>query len=79
MIYGIVVMASPERIGPVLKGLIASGFCEIHCYDGQGRILVTIESNNTEEKKDKMNNIQAIPYVISVSRAYALLKKTPGI
>ena len=70
MISGIVVMASPERTGHVLKGLIASGCCDIHCYDGRGRILVTIESRNAQEKIDQMKNIRAIPHVISVYRAY---------
>ncbi|MFA5353022.1 MAG: chaperone NapD [Thermodesulfovibrionales bacterium] len=70
-ISGVVVMTSPERVDDVLKALIASGICEIHFHDTEGRIVVTIEGEDIAEEMERMKEIQGIPHVISASLAYS--------
>ncbi len=69
-----IVMAIPESTGDVLKRLITSCLCDVLFYDGEGRIVVTIDSADVQERLDKMRSIRAIPNVISVSMASDCVK-----
>jgi nitrate reductase NapD len=55
----------------VIKALSSSGDCEYHLHDKKGRIIVTIEGENTEEEIEKLKSIQQIPNVISAEMVFA--------
>ncbi len=67
----IVVLTKPELLEEVLKSIKASDYCEYHLHDEKGRIIVTIEGENTEEEINKLKKLQTIPHVISAEMAFA--------
>ena len=70
-ISSIVVRTHPERQAQVAADLVASGLCEIHFQDDQGRIIVTIEGADVQEEAGKLKAIQALPHVLTADLAYA--------
>jgi nitrate reductase NapD len=70
-ISGIVVRTAPECFESVLEELRSSGLCEVHFYDRSGKIIVTLEGEDTSEEVQKMKEIMNIPNVLSASLAYS--------
>ena len=67
----IVVSTKPEYLEEVLETIKKSDLCEYHLHDEKGRIIITIEGNNTEEEIAKLKLIQQIPHVVSAEMAFA--------
>jgi nitrate reductase NapD len=70
-ISGVVVRTTPEHLEEVIKSLEESGMCEVHFHDEQGRIVVTIEAETTEEEVFKLKAIQSLNHVLSADLVYA--------
>ena len=67
----IVIQTRPEHLKEVLAVVKEATFCEYHLHDEKGRIIVTVEGENTEEEVGKMKLIENIPHVISAEMVFA--------
>ncbi len=70
-ISGVVVRTKPEHLEEVIKSLEESGMCDVHFHDEEGRIVVTIEAETTEEEVFKLKAIQSLEHVLSADLVYA--------
>jgi len=70
-ISGIVVKAAPEHLQNVLESLKSSGICDVHFHDDSGKIVVTVEGEDTGEEVRKMKAIMNLPHVLSAGLAYS--------
>ena len=70
-ISSIVVKCLPEWIDEVIESLKASGVCDYHMHDEQGRIIITIEGEGVSEELKKLSVIEAIPHVIAADMQMA--------
>lgn len=70
-ISSIVLLTKTEHLEEVLLAVRSSKECEYHLHDEKGRIVVTIEGQNTEEEISKLKSIQQIPNVISAEMVFA--------
>ena len=70
-ISGIVVKTAPEHLDRVIECLKASGLCEIHFLDKQGKIVVTLEGKDTNEEIRKLREIMNLPNVLCADLAYS--------
>lgn len=65
-ISSLVIRALPKNIESLIKQLQESGLCEYHFHDTeQGKIIVTIEGEDTNEEISKHRKIEGISGVIS--------------
>ena len=67
----IVILTKPEYLEEVIKVVKSSEDCEYHIHDEKGRIIVTIEGQDTEEEITKLKLIQQIPNVVSAEMVFA--------
>jgi nitrate reductase NapD len=74
-ISGVVVKTAPEHVQSVLESLRSSGLCEVYFHDDSGKIIVTVEGQDTGEEVQKMKAIMNIPRVLSASLAYSYNEK----
>ncbi len=70
-ISSIVVRTLPENLAETCRALTASGLCEIHFQDEQGRVVVTIEGGDVDEEMRILQQIQTLPDVLSADLVYA--------
>ncbi len=70
-ISSLVIKAAPGKAEAVLEELRASGLCDVHFHDGQGRIVTTIEGRDIDEEMEKLKAIQGMPSVVAAHLAYA--------
>ncbi len=70
-ISGILVQTKPEHTESVIKKIKQSNCCEYHIHDEKGRIIVTIEGENTEEEIKKLKILQSFDNIISADMMYA--------
>lgn len=73
-VSGVVVYTNPKFLNSVLEAIKNSGVCDVHFHDEKGRIVITIEGENTEEEISKLKVIQAIPYVISAQMHFTFME-----
>ena len=67
----IVVLTTPQYIESVIQSIKESGEFEYHLHDEKGRIIVTIEGEDTEEEIRKLKTLQQLPNVISAEMVFA--------
>ena len=60
-ISGIVVRTDPENLESVLEYLKSSWFCDAYFHDKIGKIIVTVEGENTGEEVQKLKAILKMP------------------
>ena len=70
-ISGIVVKTAPEHLSSVMEHLRSSGLCEVHFHDETGKIIVTVEGENTSEEVEKMKAILNMPKVLYANLTYS--------
>ena len=70
-VSSIVVKTDQEHLQEVMDNINEIGLCEVHFYDSEGKIVVTIEGNNIDEQMQKMKEIQKIPFVHTASLSYS--------
>lgn len=74
-VSGVVVYTRPEFLSFVLEAIENTGVCDIHFYDEKGRIVITIEGENTEEEISKLKIVQSIPHVISAQMHFTFTEE----
>lgn len=67
----IVVLTKPEYLEEVIGKIKSSDRFEYHLHDEKGRIIVTIEGNDTGEEIGKLKKLQEIEHVISAELVFA--------
>ena len=65
-----VIKTLPENLETVKAALVASGLCDIHFEDEQGRIVISIEGDDDEDESSKLKKISNLTNVASASFAY---------
>lgn len=69
-ISSVVVKTLPEHLATVRSSLLASGLCEIHFSDDLGRIVITLEGEESADETTKLKEIQKLPHVVSADFSY---------
>jgi len=67
----VVIQTRPEHLKEVLETVKNSDFCEYHLHDKKGRIIVTIEGEDTDEEIRKIRAIEKIQHVLSADMVFA--------
>ena len=70
-ISSIVVQTKPEFYEELINTINESDVCEYHLKDDKGKIIVTIEGENTEEEVAKLKVLQSFPRVISAEMMFS--------
>ena len=70
-ISGILVQTKPEHVLSVIEQIKNNDCCEYHLHDEKGRIVVTIEGENTEEEINKLKFLKTFKNVIAADMMYA--------
>ena len=69
-ISSLVVHARPEHAATVVKALLSMPGAEIPVQDPNGKLIVTLETTTDSEIVDRINNIHAIPGVLSATLVF---------
>lgn len=67
----IIVLVKSEHLDEVIDAINASEDYEYHLHDEKGRIIVTIEGENTEHEISRLKKLRAIPNVIDAEMVFA--------
>ncbi|HRF56185.1 MAG TPA: chaperone NapD [Campylobacterales bacterium] len=70
-ISSVVVKCAPQFLSELLARLKEGDVCEVYAHDENGRIIVIIEGETTEQESEKLKVIQALPHVLSAEMVYA--------
>lgn len=70
-ISSVVITVKPKDLKQVLQSLDEKALCEVHLHDTSGKIVVTLEGENSGEEVNKLKHIQAIQGVLSAEMVYA--------
>ncbi|RJQ44406.1 MAG: nitrate reductase [Nitrospiraceae bacterium] len=70
-VSSIVVKTVPGQLAEAIDALNALDFCEVHFYDSEGRIVVTIEGKRINDQMEIMKRIQNMPFVQCADLAYS--------
>ena len=70
-VSGIVVKTKVEHLPEVIENVNAVDFCEVHFYDSEGKIVVTVEGESIDEQMKRLKHIQSMPFVLSAHLAYS--------
>jgi nitrate reductase NapD len=70
-VSSVVIRTSTERLEEVIENINKSKLCEVHFYDTEGRIVVTMEGENISDQMNNLRLIQGIPFVIDANLVYA--------
>ena len=65
-ISSVVIMCLPENEKSVIEAISNCDFCEYHLHQN-GKIIVTIEGEDTNEEVKKIRQIEKLPNVISAA------------
>lgn len=69
-VSSIVVKTTTDHLQDVIDGINSIGECEVHFFDSEGKIVVTIEGESISEQMESMKKIQSIPFVYSANLAF---------
>ncbi|HGY08893.1 MAG TPA: nitrate reductase [Oceanithermus profundus] len=70
-ISGLVVRANPERFDEVLEVLEEAPWVEVYTHDGESKLVVVVEAEDTAAEMAVYRTIEGIPGVLSVELAYS--------
>lgn len=70
-VSSIVVRTAPEYLSQAIEEINAISLCEVHFYDTDGRIIVTIEGERIQDQVETMKRIQDLPFVLSACLQYS--------
>jgi nitrate reductase NapD len=70
-VSSIVVRTAPEHLGQAIEAINAISLCEVHFYDTEGKIIVTIEGERVHDQIRTMKLIQDLPFVLSANLLYS--------
>ena len=69
VVSGIVVASRPEDLDTTSKAVEAFPWAEVHYTEPTGRIVATIEADDIDQSISRLEELQAIPSVLSASLA----------
>lgn len=69
-ISGVVVRAKPENLESVSDLLVQMAGLEVHGFNDDGRLVVTIESASDRDVADTVLKLHEVPGVLSASMIY---------
>jgi len=69
-ISGVLVHAYPDNIDSVAKRLSEMEGVEVHGNNSDGRMVITVEQENTGQISDLLLQMQDVPGVLSTSMIY---------
>ena len=64
MISGVLVVAKPEHQSQVRTALEVFPWAEVHHQDPDGRLVITIEANDTDQAIARLQEIKDLPRVV---------------
>ena len=70
-VSSIVAKTKPEHLQDVISDINAIDLCEVHFYNDEGKIVITIEGENISEQMERMKEIQALPNVFTANLSYS--------
>ena len=70
-VSGLVVRASPERFDEVLEVLEAASWAEVYTHDGESKLVVVVEAEDTASEMAIYRTIEGVPGVLAVELAYS--------
>ena len=60
-----------DHLDEVIDALKNSCVCEYHLHNKKGQIIITIEGKDIEEEIAKLNQVKALPNILSAEMAYS--------
>ncbi len=70
-ISGLVVRADPEKFAEVLVVLEEAPWAEVYTHDGESKIVVVVEADDTATEMAVFRTIEGVPGVLAVELAYS--------
>lgn len=70
-VSGLVVRANPERFAQVLEVLEAAPWAEVYAHDGESKLVVVVEAEDTAAEMAVYRTIEGVEGVLSVELAYS--------
>ena len=64
MISGVLVVAKAEHQSQVRTALEAFPWAEVHHQDPDGRLVITIEANDTDQAVARLLEVKELPWVV---------------
>ena len=64
MISGVLVVAKPEHQSQVRMALEAFPWAEVHHQDPDGRLVITIEADDTDQAVARLREVKELPRVV---------------
>jgi nitrate reductase NapD len=64
MVSGVLVVAKPEHQSQVRTALEVFPWAEVHHEDPDGRLVITIEADDTDQAMARLREVQELPRVI---------------
>lgn len=64
MISGVLVAARPEHQSQVRTEVEAFPWAEVHHHDPDGRLVITIEADDTEQAMARLREVKELPRVV---------------
>ena len=68
-VSGILVVCRPDDLPEVQESIEDHGWAEVHHTTPDGRLVVTIEADTTDEAMDRLLLIQALPHIAMAEMA----------
>jgi len=68
-ISGIVVACRPEDLDRTAESVNSYPWAEVHHRDERGRLVVTVEAEDTDQGMDRLQLIQGLPGVLTATLA----------
>ncbi len=69
MISGVLVASKPEHLAMVTHAVDAIPWADVHYSDPAGRLVVILEADGVDGSIERLEEIQRLPNVLSVSLA----------
>ena len=70
-VSSIIVKTVPKFLDEVVASVKAYEGCDYHLHDEKGRVIITIEGEDTAQEMKKLKIIQELPHVIAADMHYA--------
>lgn len=69
-IAGIIVRTRPEHVEQVRSALCCLDGIEVHTVTPEGRLVVTVESDDRDDAASRFGQLQELPQVLSTALVY---------
>lgn len=70
-VSSILVKTKLAYLEEVIASINSLDLCEVHFFNSDGKIIVTIEGESISDQMDRLKKIQSMPFVFSASLAYS--------